>query len=294
MSMSMSRQCVAVCMARNNGDVIHAFMEHLLALFDHAVIIDHRSTDGTKEYLDALADRYPQQLSLYHFLDEGFYQSELMTWIARNKAACREADWLFFLDTDEFLPFGDRSAFDAALYAFRDEAVIRMPWKNLAPVTYDDSSLHERSYYAAKQESVFCKIAFQPGLLDPDDLIVLQGNHALQRAGSGKKLKGRHAFPLLHVPITNREQYALKVLLIHLARRGHGLWLAAFAAYGIIAVGDYTAEEMEGKVIEADGLPVAGESVAEGAASTPITNGNSGDEAEANAAADRNAAIEAR
>lgn len=215
--MSMSRQCVAVCMARNNGDVIHAFMEHLLALFDHAVIIDHRSTDGTKEYLDALADRYPQQLSLYHFLDEGFYQSELMTWIARNKAACREADWLFFLDTDEFLPFGDRSAFDAALYAFRDEAVIRMPWKNLAPVTYDDSSLHERSYYAAKQESVFCKIAFQPGLLDPDDLIVLQGNHALQRAGSGKKLKGRHAFPLLHVPITNREQYALKVLLIHLA-----------------------------------------------------------------------------
>lgn len=217
MSRSKSSQRAAVCMARNNGDIIEASMEHMLALFDHVVVIDHRSTDGTKQYLQALAESYPQQLSLYHFLDEGFYQSELMTWTVRNLKVCRQAQWLFFLDTDEFLPFADRQAFDDALSGFGHEAVIRMPWKNLAPATYDNCNLHDRAYYAGRKTSDFCKVAFQPALMDIDDTIVLQGNHALQLAGSGKKLKGKRAFPMLHIPITSREQYALKVLLIHLA-----------------------------------------------------------------------------
>jgi hypothetical protein len=215
--MSRRKPVVAVCMARNNGDIIQAFMEHLLALFDHAVILDHRSTDGTKAYLEALAEALPEKVSLYHFVDEGFYQSELMTWTVRNLEICRQAQWLFFLDTDEFLPFADRQAFDEALSGFSREAVIRMPWKNLAPVTYDNSNLHDRAYFAGRKASDFCKVAFQPALVDIDDTIVLQGNHALQLAGSGKKRKGKRTFPMLHIPITSREQYALKVLLIHLA-----------------------------------------------------------------------------
>lgn len=215
--MSRASSLVTVCMARNNGDIIQSSMEHLLALFDHVIVIDHRSTDGTKQYLQALAETYPEQVVLYHFLDEGFYQSELMTWTVRNLEQCRSADWLFILDTDEFLPFPDKSAFRDALSQFADTPVIRMPWNNLAPAIYDDSSLHERAYIAASEHSGFCKVAFRPAQLDMDDLVVLQGNHALQLSGSGKKLKGKPAFPLLHIPISSREQYALKTLLIHLA-----------------------------------------------------------------------------
>jgi phage recombination protein Bet len=79
-------------------------------------------------------------------------------------------------------------------------------------------------------------------------------------------------------------------------KRPHGQLLKCAKAASLRAAfpeeADYTAEEMEGKVIEADALPVAGESVAEVTPSQPSGEADPADEAEASAAADRNAAIE--
>ena len=80
-------------------------------------------------------------------------------------------------------------------------------------------------------------------------------------------------------------------------KRPHGQLLKCAKAASLRAAfpeeADYTAEEMEGKVIEADALPVAGESVAEVTPSHPSGEADPTDEADASAAADRNAAIEA-
>ena len=79
-------------------------------------------------------------------------------------------------------------------------------------------------------------------------------------------------------------------------KRPHGQLLKCAKAASLRAAfpeeADYTAEEMEGKVIEADALPVAGESVAEVTPSQPSSEADPAEEAEASAAADRNAAIE--
>ena len=79
-------------------------------------------------------------------------------------------------------------------------------------------------------------------------------------------------------------------------KRPHGQLLKCAKAASLRAAfpeeADYTAEEMEGKVIEADALPVAGESVAEVTPSQPSGEADPAEEAEASAAADRNAAIE--
>ena len=79
-------------------------------------------------------------------------------------------------------------------------------------------------------------------------------------------------------------------------KRPHGQLLKCAKAASLRAAfpeeADYTAEEMEGKVIEADAMPIAGESVAEVTSSSPGSQSDPADEAEANAAADRNAAIE--
>jgi phage recombination protein Bet len=78
-------------------------------------------------------------------------------------------------------------------------------------------------------------------------------------------------------------------------KRPHGQLLKCAKAASLRAAfpeeADYTAEEMEGKVIEADGLPIAGESVAEVTPSQPGSQGDPADDTEANAAADANAAI---
>jgi phage recombination protein Bet len=79
-------------------------------------------------------------------------------------------------------------------------------------------------------------------------------------------------------------------------KRPHGQLLKCAKAASLRAAfpeaADYTAEEMEGKVIEADGAPIAGESVAEVTPSHPSGEADPSDEADASAAADRNAAIE--
>jgi len=79
-------------------------------------------------------------------------------------------------------------------------------------------------------------------------------------------------------------------------KRPHGQLLKCAKAASLRAAfpeeADYTAEEMEGKVIEADGLPIAGQSSAEETPPQPSGEGDRADEAEANAAADMNAAIE--
>ena len=79
-------------------------------------------------------------------------------------------------------------------------------------------------------------------------------------------------------------------------KRPHGQLLKCAKAASLRAAfpeeADYTAEEMEGKVIEADGLPMAGESVAEVTPSEPSGEADPAEEAEASAAADRDAAIE--
>ena len=79
-------------------------------------------------------------------------------------------------------------------------------------------------------------------------------------------------------------------------KRPHGQLLKCAKAASLRAAfpeeADYTAEEMEGKVIEADATPIAGESVAEMTPSQRSGEADPADEAEASAAADRNAAIE--
>lgn len=45
---------VAVSMARNEADIIEAFVRYHCRIFDAIVIVDHASIDGTSEILDAL------------------------------------------------------------------------------------------------------------------------------------------------------------------------------------------------------------------------------------------------
>jgi phage recombination protein Bet len=79
-------------------------------------------------------------------------------------------------------------------------------------------------------------------------------------------------------------------------KRPHGQLLKCAKAASLRAAfpeeADYTAEEMEGKVIEADGMPVAGESAAEVIEPAQSVDGNGAFAANAGGASDMDAAIE--
>lgn len=200
----------AVIMVKNEIDVIRECCGHLSALFDHIVIIDHRSTDGTRQYLEKLSEGN-EKFYVCYFTEPGYFQSQLMTWTVKSIRACRDANWVFLLDADEVLPFTSRAQFENALDEYEDTSIIKMAWKNLIPKDYSIDGIMGREYLEPMAASIYHKIAYQPSLLPISDYIIAQGNHAVYAGLPGKELPSVDAFNIFHVPVRSSEQLKFKV-----------------------------------------------------------------------------------
>ena len=204
----------AVAMVKNEADIIRAFTQHVLALFDEVIIVDHGSEDGTQDFLTALAD-VNQRVEVLHLEEPSYIQSVTMTHVIRDRPQIKASDWVFFLDADEFLPFEDRAAFQAALTRFAGCPVLALYWQNLIPRTYWQGQARIEAgdeFLVAPTASPFRKVAFQPGRLPTDNLVVAQGNHALLHTQNGLEIPAFDAdFPLLHLPVRSADQLMLKL-----------------------------------------------------------------------------------
>jgi len=201
----------AVMMVKNEIDVIRDCCGHLSALFDTIIVIDHRSTDGTKEYLVGL-EKLNDKFNIYHLNEPGYYQSQLMTWIAKNLEDCTSADWIFFIDADEILPFLSRSEFEQVLEQHESSPIIKMSWRNLVPEEYGSDVIMGRSYLEPRASKIYQKIAYQPSLIPVSDFMIAQGNHAVLAGGYGKQLPSVAAFDLYHAPIRSKDQLGFKII----------------------------------------------------------------------------------
>ena len=65
------------------------------------------------------------------FSVSAYYQSEISNCLARY-AFQQGADWVFFLDADEFIDIDDRETLEALVKTFPHE-VMHLPWMNLVP-----------------------------------------------------------------------------------------------------------------------------------------------------------------
>ena len=198
-------------MVKNEIDAIRDCCGHLSALFETIIIIDHRSTDGTKEYLVEL-EKLNNKFHIYYLMEPGYYQSQLMTWVVKNLEACAGADWVFLIDADEVLPFLSRSEFEQVLEKYESSPIISMSWKNLVPEEYCSNAIMGRSYLEPNASFLFHKIAYQPALIPVSDFMIAQGNHAVLAGGYGKDLPSVPAFYLYHVPIRSRNQLGFKII----------------------------------------------------------------------------------
>ena len=203
-----------LAMVKNEIDIIEAFAAHVLALFDSIVIIDHGSEDGTREYLQGLADRYAN-VAIYDLKEPSYVQALAMNFMVENCPELRGADWVFLLDADEFLPIESRSELHAALVSLRSFPVIEMHWRNVTPVRYwehkADLSDGAQVMWPA-DPSPYTKIAFQPALLKGRKFWIDQGNHAILGGRDGEALHAAPAgFDLIHLPVRSETQLSLKL-----------------------------------------------------------------------------------
>ena len=207
-------RAAAVAMIKNEADIIAGFAAHVLALFDEVVIVDHGSDDGTSEFLAALADSN-RRVEVLKLEEPSYIQSVTMTHVLRDRPQVRGADWVFFLDADEFLPFEDRGAFHAALGRFAGCPVLSMAWQNLIPETYWQGEARIKAddrFLVAPVPSPYRKVALQPARVNLDRVVVAQGNHALLQTQNGLAVPAFDAdFPLLHLPVRSVDQLLLKL-----------------------------------------------------------------------------------
>lgn len=203
-----------VAMVKNEIDIIDSFAAHVLALFDQVVIVDHGSSDGTREYLRALCEKHGE-LAVYDLVEPGYIQSMTMNFMIQHSPELKDADWIFLLDADEFVPFDSRSALHAALARLRRVPVIEMHWRNVAPLRYWEAEVDlgaSPDVIWPARPSAHKKIAFQPARLPSRRVFVAQGNHALLEYEGGEPLIAVPAgFDLVHLPIRSAAQLRLKL-----------------------------------------------------------------------------------
>ncbi|MEO1990417.1 MAG: glycosyltransferase family 2 protein [Pirellulales bacterium] len=201
-----------ISMIKNEKSVIETFCGHAIDLFDRIVLVDHRSTDGTAEFIQQLADRFPQ-VEFFIFDEAGYFQSELMTWLVRNVVDRETSGWVFFLDADEFLPFETREEFDRELLAYSSFPVISLPWLNLVPLEMGSGQIAGGRFLKPPTRSRNCKIAFQPNRIPLDEVLVAQGNHELLiDVLPVRAFPAEEAFSLYHLPIRTKKQLREKIL----------------------------------------------------------------------------------
>jgi hypothetical protein len=203
-----------IVLVKNEIDIIETFLAHMLALFDVVVVIDHGSNDGTREIIDAVAASQTG-MRVYTLAEPAYLQALVMNHVARTHPEIDDLDWLFLLDADEFLPFTDRAAFDAALRGLARHPVIAMNWVNAVPDPYWDGKVSfsdKTAFLLPNTPSSYRKIAFQPSTIDRSRVWIAQGNHALHALRNGNELDAVQVdFPVIHLPVRSRNQFLLKL-----------------------------------------------------------------------------------
>jgi glycosyltransferase involved in cell wall biosynthesis len=200
-----------IMMVRNEADILARVLAHASTLFDRAIVIDHRSTDGSGEILKAARAEWPA-LEIFNYGVQGYFQEALSTAFARQ-AFEEGADWVFFLDADEFVNVPDRAALLGVL-PVNDTIVCSFLWRNLAPTvfgTYQDFNF-QQEFLVSQTKSRYGKIVLSRRILqEAPDFRVALGNHTVSSARHAGVLEAPIVGEFLHIPIRSRDRLAMKV-----------------------------------------------------------------------------------
>lgn len=123
--MSASMKLYAICLVKNEDDVIEQTLTFATRYCDRIFVIDNGSTDRTWGIVNFLAEHHP---SIVPFVQTHAPYHDGLRWLAYNAhhRELRETDWWLALDSDEFLAEDPRPVI---LQAQKDGADIINAWQ---------------------------------------------------------------------------------------------------------------------------------------------------------------------
>ncbi len=211
---------VSITVARNEGDVIETFVRHHLQIVDAMIIVDHMSIDETPVILTKIK---AEGASIYIVKERrrAFLQSEVTTLQMRRAVKELGADWVLFLDADEFLVPDVGRNVRVLLEQLRQEDVYRVPWRSYIPRPNDPMDLQllfdRIQYRRADEPNPIYKVIVPRVFAEKKSTIVKVGNHSIDDNSRRKKRNIRariadHLY-LAHFPVRSVAQIKAKVLL---------------------------------------------------------------------------------
>ncbi len=203
---------VSITWARNEGDILEAFVRHHCALLDRMYIILHRTDDDSEAILvklraEGLPVAFRRSDVAHHAQSEAL--TGLMHEIAKTHAP---PEWILPLDADEFLSFnGSLSGF---LTAMDSSVVPLLPWKTYVPLpndpTYNDVRLRIK-HRRENEPQTFSKVLIHRSVAR--ESILPLGSHALHTGeGMSRPARLQSSLWLSHFPVRSEAQLRKKIL----------------------------------------------------------------------------------
>jgi hypothetical protein len=219
-----------VAMVRDEADIIEPFVRTNLALLDVLYVMIHRSSDGTREILQALY-REGLQIRLMEIQEEAYRQEHHTNFAVRVALREERADFAFPIDADEFVRARDRASLEAALAALPAGTPGVMPWINYAPTAQDRASpnplarLERRVRMSPIRalELEYCKVVVGPWFNDLPDGRILEGAHVVFDGPRQIPVQVLEGVTMCHYPVRSGEHLAQKAVLGWLAHLLRGV-----------------------------------------------------------------------
>jgi SAM-dependent methyltransferase len=209
-------------MVKNEQDIIEPMLRHNAALLDALIVLDNGSVDDTRVIALALA-RELGNVVVTDSAKFGYTQGERMTRLLHAAQSAYFADFVLFLDADEFIGTTCQSSFHAELGKIPSGGFGAITWRNFVLIdgaTVVDPPRGLDHHRVAEALPVYKTVLRLDGAFDPD-LVVGRGSHAvthLEMPLPGVLLPD---LPLWHFPIRGHAQLTAKALVG---------WLACLAA----------------------------------------------------------------
>jgi len=211
---------VAITMIKNESDIIEAMVRHTAAVADHVVVLDHSSTDGTRDVLTSLRSE-DLPISIIEESSPAKRQGEWMTRLLHDHALDRHAaDWVLPLDADEFVE-PDRDGLIAD--AVETDRPIGLPMKTYVPTLDADlAQLNPVLRITTRRRTeprVWYKVFVPAGLARRADARLTEGNHELAVGDSVLPSRPARVASIAHFPIRSPGQYIAKIAIGYLSRQ---------------------------------------------------------------------------